>query len=76
LEHYYRSLTALGVILIASGIVLVALPILARFVPSLDKLPWFILWVYRKNGFYFATSPLLIIVSLVSLLLNLLNRAR
>jgi hypothetical protein len=76
LEHYYRSLTALGVILIASGIVLVALPILARFVPSLDKLPWFILWFYRKNGFYFATSPLLIIVSLVSLLLNLLNRAR
>lgn len=76
MEPYYRSLTAIGVILIASGIVLVALPILARHVPSLDKLPWFILWVYRKNGFYFATSPLLIIVSLVSLLLNLLNRAR
>lgn len=76
MEPYYRSLTAMGVILIASGIVLVALPILARHVPSLDKLPWFILWVYRKNGFYFATSPLLIIVSLVSLLLNLLNRAR
>ena len=76
MEPYYRSLTTLGVILIASGIVLVALPILARHVPSLDKLPWFILWVYRKNGFYFATSPLLIIVSLVSLLLNLLNRAR
>ena len=76
MEPYYRSLTTLGVILIASGIVLVALPILARYVPSLDNLPWFILWVYRKNGFYFATSPLLIIVSLVSLLLNLLNRAR
>ena len=76
MEPYYRSLTTLGVILIASGIVLVALPILARYVPSLDKLPWFILWVYRKNGFYFATSPLLIIVSLVSLLLNFLNRAR
>jgi hypothetical protein len=76
LEPYYRSMTTLGVILIASGLALVLLPILARHVPSLDKLPWIIVWVYRKNGFYFATSPLLIIVSLISLLLNLFNRAR
>lgn len=76
MEPYYRSLTTLGVILIVSGLALVLLPMLARHVPSLDKLPWIIVWVYRKNGFYFATSPLLIIVSIISLLLNLLNRAR
>jgi hypothetical protein len=74
METYYRSFTALGLLLIVSGLFLVLLPFLARHLPSLEKLPWIIFWVYRKDGFYFATSPLLIIVSLVSLLLNFLHR--
>jgi hypothetical protein len=76
MEPYYRPLTAIGILLIASGLILVLLPLIARHLPSLERLPWIIVWVYRKNGFYFATSPLLIIISFVSLLLNLLGRGR
>ncbi|MCW3992241.1 MAG: DUF2905 domain-containing protein [Candidatus Bathyarchaeota archaeon] len=73
-DTYYRSFTILGLLLIVSGLFLVLLPFLARHLPSLEKLPWIILWVYRKDGFYFATSPLLIIISLISLILNFSNR--
>jgi hypothetical protein len=76
MEPYYRPFTALGMLLIVCGLLLVLLPVMARHLPSLDRLPWIFVWVYRKNGFYFATSPLLIIVSVISLLLNLLRRSR
>ena len=74
MDTYYRPFTILGLLLIVSGLLLVLLPFLARHLPSLERLPWIILWVYRRDGFYFATSPLLIIVSLISLLLNFFNR--
>lgn len=73
MEPYYRPFTMLGLLLIVCGLILVLIPVIARYLPSLDKLPWIILWVYRKNGFYFATSPLLIIISVISLLLSLLR---
>lgn len=76
MEPYYRPFTTLGLLLIVSGLILVLLPVLTRHLPSLDRLPWIIVWVYRKNGFYFATSPLLIIISLVSLLLNVYRASR
>lgn len=76
MEPYYRPFTTLGLLLIVSGLILVLLPVLARHLPSLDRLPWIIVWVYRKNSFYFATSPLLIIISLVSLLLNVYRASR
>lgn len=76
MESFYRPFTALGLILILSGLILVALPFIARHLPSLEKMPWIIIWVYRKDGFYFVTSPLLIILSLVSIILNLFGRTR
>jgi hypothetical protein len=76
MESYYRPFTALGLILILSGLILVTLPFIARHLPSLEKMPWIIIWVYRKDGFYFVTSPLLIILSLVSIILNLFGRTR
>jgi len=74
MESYYRPLTAMGMILILSGIILVMLPFIARHLPNLEKLPWILIWVYRKNGFYFVTSPLLIILSIISILLNLYGK--
>ncbi len=76
MESLYKPFTALGLLLIVSGLVLVLLPVIARHLPSLDKLPWIIVWVYRRNGFYFVTSPILIIISLVSILMNFVGRAR
>ena len=76
MESYYRPFTVMGLILILSGLVLVLLPIVARHIPSLDRLPWILVWVYRKDGFYFVTSPLLIILSLVSIIVNLYGKTR
>ena len=75
LEPSYRPLTVLGLLLIVSGFILVALPLIARHLPSLERLPWILIWVYRRDGFYFITSPLLIIISIVSLLVHLLSRS-
>ena len=74
MEPSYPPFTALGFILIVSGLILVLLPFLARFLPSLDQVPWFIIWVYRRDGFTFMTSPLLIVLSLLSLLVQLYGR--
>ena len=64
----------MGWILILLGIIFVAMPYIARFVPDLDRIPWWILWVYRSDGFYFATSPILIFISIISIILNMIRR--
>jgi uncharacterized membrane protein HdeD (DUF308 family) len=74
MESLYRPFTVMGLILILSGIILVMLPFIARHLPNLEKLPWILIWVYRKNGFYFVTSPLLIILSIISIVLNLYGK--
>lgn len=73
-EPSYRPITLLGFLLIFSGVILVALPFIARNLPSIEKLPWILVWVYRRDNFYFITSPLLIIISLISLLFRILWR--
>ena len=70
----YRPFAAMGWILILLGVLFVALPYLARLVPSVERLPWYIVYVYRSDGFMFATSPLLIMLSIISLLWSYLRR--
>lgn len=70
----YRPLTIMGLIFIVSGIILVALPFILRHLPSVERLPWILLFIYRKDGFYFATSPLLIMISIASLIIYLSSR--
>lgn len=74
MEPWHRPFTVLGLFFIILGLILVALPLIIRHLPNLERLPWIVIWVYRRNGFYFATSPLLIIISIVSLLLQLFRR--
>jgi hypothetical protein len=64
----------MGWILILLGVIFVALPYLARFIPNVEKIPWWILWVYRSNGFTFATSPILIFISILSIIISLVRR--
>lgn len=71
-----QPFTWVGVILIVLGIILVALPLLGKYVSDLERLPWILVWIYRRNGFYFATSPLLIIISIIAIILSYLNRTR
>jgi len=65
--------TIVGILFIVLGIIFVALPYLGRYL-DLERIPWIILWVYRTDGFTFATSPILIIISLVSLVLAYIRR--
>jgi len=73
MEPWYRPFTVLGLLLIVCGFILIALPLIARHLPSLERLPWILIWVYRRDGFYFITSPLLIIISIVSVVLQLFS---
>ena len=61
-------LQALGIVLMILGVLLFAAPIILERLPSLEKVPWILLYVYRSDGFVFATSPILLIISALSLL--------
>jgi hypothetical protein len=65
--------TIVGVLLILLGVVFVALPYIDRII-DVDKVPWIILYFYRSDDFTFAISPLLIILSAISLLLAYARR--
>ena len=62
-----KSFPAFGVILILSGITLVLIPLITKLIPTVDleKIPWILLYVYRKDGFFFVTSPVLILITAV-----------
>ncbi len=66
-------LSVIGVMFIILGVIFLALPYLGRYV-NLERIPWIILWVYRRDGFTFATSLILLIISVVSLILAYLRR--
>lgn len=73
LVSYYRPFTTTGLILISLGLLFVLIPILARYLPSIENVPWYIIWVYKRDGFYFATSPLLVVISIISIVVSLLS---
>lgn len=67
LVEFCRTFIILGLILIVTGATLLALPLLLRFMPTLErleKLPKILVYVYRYDNFYFITSPILIIAGL------------
>jgi len=66
-------LTLFGILLILLGVVFVALPYLIRVV-DVEKIPWVILYVYRQDGFSFVTSPILLFLSVLSLILAYARR--
>lgn len=69
LAEVFQASGLFGWLLIAIGIVLVILPIIAKLIPSVDDLgrvPWIILFVYRRENFVFITSPILLIISVIS----------
>ena len=74
--EWKKSFTSFDIMLISIGIALVLIPIIIKLIPQADteKIPGFLLYVYRKDGFFFATSPLLIIIGIVCFLWSLLRR--
>jgi hypothetical protein len=43
--------------------------------PSLKSVPWIVFYVFRRDGFVFVTSPILIIISILSLLWWIMTRS-
>jgi hypothetical protein len=69
-----QPFTLIGIIFIVAGILLVILPLIAQHIQSLQKLPWIIIWTYKSDNFVFVTSPILIIITIISFILNYLKR--
>lgn len=70
----YAPFTLVGIVFIVAGIILVILPFIAQHIPSLEKIPWILVWTYRSDNFVFVTSPILIIITIVSFILTYLKR--
>jgi len=74
-SRVFHFIQVFGVILIVLGALLFIAPLLLEKMPSLESISWIILYIYRRDGFVFATSPLLVIISIVSLLWWILTRS-
>ncbi|GEM_PF-696252 len=67
------SFYVIGLLLVLLGIAFILVPLLGRSVAAGNvKIPWLILYVYNKGGF--VTSPLLVIISLIGILIALIIR--
>ena len=45
---------------------------LMRYVPAIEKLPPILVYIYRRDSFFVATSPILIIISVIAIIAYLL----
>ena len=68
-----HPLTWLGIALILVGAALVLLPIMGKYI-DLSRIPPWLIYIYRSNGFYFITSPILLALSAIALIAYLLTR--
>ena len=73
-SEWEQPFTLLGIVMVLLGMLFVLVPHLARYAPEIERLPPILLYVYRRDNFYFATSPILIIISIISVLISLLSR--
>ena len=65
----------LGITLVILGIAFLLVPILSKSGTFTGlKIPWYIIYTYNSRGFYFATSPILIAISALTLIYFLLRR--
>lgn len=76
LPETYQFFIVSGILLIIIGVILVLLPIIANYLPSMERLenlPPILIYVYRSENFYFITSPILILISLILLILYIIK---
>jgi len=68
-----HPLTWLGIALILTGVALVLLPVLGKYI-DLSQVPSWLIYIYHSDGFYFVTSPLLLVLSAATLIAYFLTR--
>ena len=46
---------------------MILVPIIVKFIPTVDleKVPWILLYVLRRDDFFFAISPILILIGII-----------
>ena len=73
---FEKILIVLGVLFVVLGLVFIAASLIVKVTPqlSLERIPWIILWIYRRDGFWFATSPILLMISVAAFIIWLLTR--
>ncbi|KXB02025.1 hypothetical protein AKJ44_01620 [candidate division MSBL1 archaeon SCGC-AAA261F17] len=62
----------LGVILILLGVTLILIPTLGKFI-QLEKIPDWLIYVYESDGFYFVTSPILLLITILTVIMFFLR---
>lgn len=67
-----RAISLIGILLILLGIAFVIVPILANNI-DLNDIPSWLVFVYERGNFYFATSPIIIIISVIVFVLRFLT---
>ncbi|MFB6216078.1 MAG: hypothetical protein ABEJ72_03800 [Candidatus Aenigmatarchaeota archaeon] len=67
-----ESMSLVGIILVLLGVTFLVIPAVGKYI-SLEDIPSWIIYVYENGNFYFVTSPLLIVLSLVVLVLHILK---
>ncbi|MCD6593990.1 hypothetical protein J7L00_07935 [Candidatus Bathyarchaeota archaeon] len=73
---FEKILIVLGVLFVVLGLAFIAASLIAKVTPqlSLERIPWILLWIYRRDGFWFATSPILLMISVAAFIIWLLTR--
>ena len=74
IDDGYRAFTWLGLIMIVVGVLFILMPHLVRYAPAIERLPPILVYIYRRDGFFVATSPILIIISAIAVVAYLLGR--
>ncbi|KXA89921.1 hypothetical protein AKJ57_04720 [candidate division MSBL1 archaeon SCGC-AAA259A05] len=67
-----NQFTWIGIVLILLGIAFVLVSILGRFF-TFEGIPNWLIFVYSSDNFYFATSPILILISMIVLIFKCLT---
>lgn len=68
-----NTIMLVGIAFILLGIALVLIPVIGNYL-ELSKVPWWIIYIYRSNGFVFVTSPILLIISIISIIVAILTK--
>jgi len=74
-DGFVHSSIILGVFFLTLGIAFLVIPLLSRAIPPDTRIPNLFVYIYHKDNFYFVTSPLMILISFLSLLIFILRSA-
>ena len=73
IDYWNNSFIWIGLIITILGILLILVPHLIKYIPEIQEIHPLLLYVYRRGNFWFATSPILIIISILSVMIYIIS---